>query len=99
MRVFIGSPYRVLLWAALVVVIRHLLAREAPVYRDLPARIRSAWRTAAVRTSVSATVGTRLPILLVGYLAIFLVGFRVTTPWRVDPNEFVNLQARADTGW
>ena len=46
-------------------------------------------------------IGTRLPVLLLGALAVTLVG-TVPAPtaealWRVSPNELVNLQARWDT--
>src|SRR5438552_10374615 len=46
----------------------------------------------------TALIGTRLPVLLLGALAVTLVG-TVPAPtaealWRVSPNELVNLQAR-----
>ncbi|HYL54042.1 MAG TPA: mannosyltransferase family protein [Gemmatimonadales bacterium] len=46
-------------------------------------------------------IGTRLPVLLLGALAVTLIG-TVPAPtaealWRVSPNELVNLQARWDT--
>ncbi len=44
--------------------------------------------------------GTRPAILLVGYLAVLLVGYpEGANPWRTSANEFVNLQARWDAGW
>jgi Mannosyltransferase (PIG-V) len=55
-----------------------------------------------LRSSVLAGLfGTRLPILLLGALAVTLVG-TVPAPtaealWRVSPNELVDLQARWDT--
>ena len=57
---------------------------------------------ATVRSSVWLTlIGTRLPVLLLGALAVTLIG-TVPAPtaealWRVSPNELVNLQARWDT--
>src|SRR6266704_5375924 len=50
---------------------------------------------------LTAVIGTRLPVLLLGALAVTLVG-TVPAPtaealWRVSPNELVNLQARWDT--
>lgn len=59
------------------------------------------WRP-TVRSSVWLTlIGTRLPVLLLGALAVTLIG-TVPAPtaealWRVSPNELVNLQARWDT--
>jgi hypothetical protein len=100
-RFALTSPYRTLIWAAVVAVLRHLLAPGAPIYRDLPARIAAAWKTDAVQLSAKALVGTRIPVLLVGYLAIFTIGYREGgAPWKlVANNEFLNLQARWDAGW
>jgi hypothetical protein len=55
-----------------------------------------------LRSAVLAgLIGTRLPILLLGAVAVTLVG-TVPAPtaealWRVSPNELLNLQARWDT--
>jgi len=63
------------------------------------------WRRpppATVRSSVwFSLIGTRLPVLLLGALAVTLIG-TVPAPtaealWRVSPNELANLQARWDT--
>lgn len=100
LRLAVTSPVRLLLWALGVTAIRHLVSPQAPIYRDLPARIWTAWRTPSVRTSVAAFVGTRVAVLFVGYLAVFLIGYNQgRAPWRVVENEFANLQARWDTGW
>ena len=59
------------------------------------------WRP-TVRSSVwLSLIGTRLPVLLLGALAVTLIG-TVPAPtaealWRVSPNELANLQARWDT--
>ena len=99
-RFALTSPYRLLVWAAVFGVIRHLLAPQAPIYRDLPARLIAAWRTRPARAAVGAFVGTRPAILFVGYMAVFMIGFpTVAAPWRIAENEFVNLQARGDAGW
>jgi hypothetical protein len=100
-RFALTSPARTLLWALVVVVVRHLLAPGNPIYRDLPTRIASACRTAAARTAAGAFLGTRPAILLVGSLAVFTVGYREGgAPWKlIEDNEFVNLQARWDVGW
>ena len=60
------------------------------------------FRCPTLRSAVVLTlVGTRLPILLLGAIAVTIVG-TVPAPtaealWRVSPNELVNLQARWDT--
>ena len=100
LRFALTSPYRLLLWVIILGVLRHLAAPQAPIYRDLPARLAAAWRTPAVQTAAGAVLGTRLAILLVGYLATVTLGYREGgAPWRLFTNEFLNLQVRWDTGW
>jgi hypothetical protein len=99
-RIALTSPYRLLLWAVGLSIVRHALARQRPIYADLPARVHAAWQTRGVRTAVGALAGTRPAILFVGYLAIFMIGFpNQRAPWRVTENEFGNLPARWDVGW
>ena len=100
LRIALTSPVRLLIWAAVIGIVRHLAAPSAPIYRDLPARLRTAWRTPAARAASAAFAGTRFAILFVGLLAVFMFGYRDgRPPWRVDTNEVTNLQARWDTGW
>jgi hypothetical protein len=99
-RFALTSPFRLLVWVIVLGVLRHLAAPQAPIYRDLPARLAAAWGTPAVRAAMSAAVGTRLPILFVGYLAVVTIGYREGgAPWKLFENEFLNLQNRWDTGW
>jgi hypothetical protein len=100
-RFALTSPYRTLLWAVVLSVVRHALAPQPPIYRHLPERVAAAWRTPAVRASARALVSTRLAVLFVGYMAVFTIGYREGgAPWKlVEDNEFLNLQARWDVGW
>ena len=57
--------------------------------------------TGARSSALTALIGTRLPVLLLGAIAVTLVS-TIPAPtaealWRVSPNELVNLQARWDT--
>jgi hypothetical protein len=97
--VALRSAERLMLWAALVAVVRHVFSPRAPIYRDVPARFRSYWQAPHARAAFSAWIGTRPVILFVGYLAIFLFGYPGRVPWRASENEFANLQARFDAGW
>lgn len=99
-RLALTSPYRPLIAAVVLAVIRHLLAPAAPIYRYLPARALAGWRSAPARSAWPALVGTRLAILFVGYLAVVMFGYRPgTPPLRVSRNEVANLQARWDMPW
>jgi hypothetical protein len=66
---------------------------HSPVTRDWSPTLRS--------SLLAGLIGTRLPILLLGAIAVTIVG-TVPAPtaealWRVSSNELVNLQARWDT--
>jgi hypothetical protein len=99
-RIAFTSPYRLLGWAAIFGVLRHVLAPGAPIYRDLSGRVAAAWKTPSVGAAATVVAGTRPAILFVGYLAVFMFGYREGgAPWRMVENEFVNLQARWDAGW
>ncbi len=101
LRLALTSPYRTLAWALALGVVRHVLAPAAPIYRDAPARLLVLMRTDAARTAGAVLLATRLSILAVGCLAVFSIGYREGgAPWKlIERNEFVNLQARWDTGW
>ena len=84
LRIALTSPYRLLLWAVALSIVRHLVVRQRPIYSDLPWRLRNAWHTREVQAAATAAAGTRLAILFVGYIAIFMVGFpKGQAPWRV----------------
>jgi len=101
LRLALTSPYRTLAWAAVLSLLRHVLAPRPPIYKDAPARLAVLLRTPAGRTATSVLLATRLSILAVGCLAVFSFGYLDgRPPWRlIENNDFVNLQARWDTGW
>lgn len=99
-RVALTSPYRLLVWAMVIGIVRHLLRPATPVYRDLPRQLASRWRQPGVHSAWNVLVGTRLPILFVGYLAVIMIGYAGgRAPFRHSENEIVNLQVRWDAGW
>ena len=99
-RLALTSPLRTAAWAIAAQALRHWMVPRPPIYRDLPGRIATAWRARGTRSARSAFLATRPTILAVGYLAVFMVGYRQGgPPFRVFDNEFGNLQGRWDTGW
>jgi len=100
-RISLTTPERVVLLAFILGVIRHAIARQAPIYRDIPSRLMTAWRKPDVKVATTALVSTRAAVLFVGYMAVFLFGYSNDgrPPFRADENEALNLQARWDTGW
>src|SRR5260221_14716803 len=74
-RINLTSPYRVLLWAVAITIVRHAFTREHPMYRHLVER-GAAWRRSiALRNALVVAVATRPLVLFVGYLAVFMFGF------------------------
>ena len=97
-RLSMTSPLPLLLWAAALAAVRHVAAPHQKIYRGLAAM---EWlRRPAVRIAATTTVATRLPILLVGYLAVATFGFvNGDLPLRFFDNELLNLPVRWDAGW
>jgi Gpi18-like mannosyltransferase len=100
-RVSLTSWERPLVIAAIVVVARHWLAPRPTLLARL-----SHWRRAVavapgVRQALPIVLTTRTGVLLVGFLAVVMLGYRpdIPVPWRVYENEMLNLPARWDTGW
>lgn len=99
-RLSFTSPPRLLGWAAALLLIRHLIVRERPLYERLLAALARARRSAALRASWPAFLGTRFPVLLAGYFAVVIIGYPPNAPpWRNSENEIWNLTAKWDTGW
>jgi len=96
------SPYRLIVWAAAIALVRHFFVRQQPIYRQLPADIARWYQSTPFRAAAAAFAGTRPAIFFVGYLAIFLFGYPPGAPppeHRHDPNEVVTLPLRWDAGW
>src|SRR5205823_3456596 len=91
---------RVVFWAIAIAAVRHLIARDQPVYSHLPAQIAGWMRAAPFRAALVTSVGTRPAIFFVGYMAIFLIGWGPgAPPYRDFDNELFNLPLRWDAGW
>src|SRR5262245_21818415 len=101
MRLSITSPYRTLAWAVALGIARQLLAPAIPIYRDAPPRLLALLRSESARSAAVVLLATRLAVVAVGCFGLFAIGYREGgAPWKlIETNEFVNLQARWDTGW
>ena len=97
-RLSVTSPLPLLLWAVGLAVIRHVAVPHRTIYRGFAA---VEWlRRPAVRIAATTTIATRLPILLVGYLAVSTFGYiSRDLPLRFFDNELLNLPVRWDAGW
>jgi hypothetical protein len=96
------SPYRLLAWAAAIALVRSVFARQQPMYRHLPSAISRSVRSTPFRAAAATWVGTRPAIFLVGYLAIFVIGYAPDAKMndlRVFDSEVMNLPVRWDANW
>src|SRR5262249_20922243 len=79
-RVSITSPFPLWLWAAALVVLRHIAAPQHAIYREFPISAVQWMRRSQVRAAALTTTGTRLSILLIGYFAVVTFGYAKTPP-------------------
>jgi hypothetical protein len=99
-RLSVTSWMRPFLVGAVALLVRHYLLRTP----SLPTRVAAAvrrWRTSPEsRVIWPIFLSSRVGVLVIGFLGVVLLGYAPNTPpWRVYPNDFLNLPARWDTGW
>ena len=99
-RVSVTSPIRLLIYAALVGLVRHAIVRRPTLLshaRKAARHVCSAEEWSAVWP---AFVVTRTMVLAVGLLAVYTVGFPAKgAPFRISSNEVTNLPVRWDAAW
>jgi hypothetical protein len=96
------SPYRLLVWAAAIAILRSVFARQEPIYRHLPAAVVRWVRSTPFRAAGAALVGTRPAIFLVGYLAVAVIGYAPNANMKelkTFESEVMNLPIRWDANW
>ncbi|HMF97090.1 MAG TPA: mannosyltransferase family protein [Vicinamibacterales bacterium] len=99
-RFAVTSPYPLLIWALVIGAVRHVVAPQSPLHREFPTRVTEWVRLPQVRSAAVVVAGTRPAMLLVGYLAVFMVGYvNGRAPLRHFDNELLNLPVRWDAGW
>lgn len=100
LRLSITSLWPLVLWGVGLAVGRHLLMPREPIHRRVLAKLWSEIRSQSVQAVWPLVVGTRIPVLVVGYIAVVIIGYPPgAPPYRVSENEMVNLPVRWDTGW
>lgn len=99
-RVSITSGMRVLGAAAVVLLVRHVIWREQPLYLRVSRSLARRWAAEGVREVLPIWTASRLVVLVVGFLAIGTFGYRgAGPPFRLYSNDVLDLPARYDAGW
>ena len=100
-RLGVTDWWRPALWSALALIARHAILRREPLPRRVAASVAAWWRNPDTRTVLPIHLGTRLGVLVIGFLAVILIGFppRGTTPWNIYGHDLLDLPARWDAGW
>lgn len=100
-RVSVRNWLRPFVFGLLVIALRHWFQPRPMIVTRVQRRVRAWWTSDVTRAIFPIWISTRAAVLLVGFLAVALFGYRADTPvpWRIYQNEFANLPARWDTGW
>jgi hypothetical protein len=98
------SPTRLVEIAALIAAITWIAQRSVPPWRRWQRRLDDfATRFPVAAAVLPIVIGTRLAVLIVGLMAVKLIGFPPITTnqeWQsIWPDDLVNLPWRWDTGW
>ena len=99
-RVSITSGTRILAAAIAIVLVRHIIRRDQPLYLRAWKSLARGWAAEGVRAVMPLWAASRLAVLVVGFLAVGTFGYRGDgPPFRLYKNEFLDLPARHDAGW
>jgi len=100
-RISMTEWWRPALWCVLALAVRHALVRHDPLPARLGRGIRAWWRDPGTRTVLPIHLASRFGVLVVGFLAVVLIGFppEASTRWRIYNHDLLDLPGRWDTGW
>src|SRR5688572_22006468 len=100
-RLSVTAWWRPALISVLAVAIRHALVRHRPLYQRVSDGVRDWWRAPDTKVVLPIHLVTRFGVLLVGFLAVILIGFppEAANRWKIYSNELLDLPGRWDTGW
>src|SRR5262245_43841291 len=100
-RLSVTGWWRPALWSVIALLVRHAIVRTKPLPQRLGSAVLEWWRSPDTRIVLPIQLASRLGVLLVGFLAVILIGFppEAASRWRIYDNELLDLPARWDTGW
>jgi hypothetical protein len=99
-RVSITSAGRILVVSLVILLVRHVIRRDQPVYARLWRQLTRMASADGLREVAPVWAASRAAVLLVGFLAVGTFGYREGgPPFLLYQNEFLDLPARYDAGW
>jgi hypothetical protein len=100
-RLSVTSWWRPALIGVLAMAIRHALVRQRPLHLRVADGVSRWWRLPDTKVVLPIHLVTRIGVLLVGFLAVILIGFppEAANRWRIYSNDLLDLPGRWDTGW
>jgi hypothetical protein len=99
-RVSITSWLRPIAIGVLALLVRHWIYRSPTLPQRMLSGVREWWTSEEARAILPLFIATRVGVFVAGFLAIAMIGYPPNSPpWRVYPNELLNLPARWDAGW
>jgi hypothetical protein len=101
LRLSVTDWLRPALLSAIAIAIRHAVIRRDPLPRRVAAGVTRWWRSPESRVVLPIHFSSRFGVLLIGFLAVLLVGYppEAANRWRIYNNELLDLPARWDAGW
>ena len=93
------SSWRLGLWLAGLLLLRHVAWRTEPWHVRVLGWIRSFVMWPPLGAAWTPFVTSRLAVLVVAYIAVFTVGFARPPVFRALDNDWLDLYARWDAGW
>ena len=100
-RLSVTDWLRPALLSAVAIAIRHAIVRRDPLPQRVASAVTRWWQSPDTRVVVPIHFSSRFGVLLIGFLAVLLVGFppEAANRWRIYNNDFLDLPARWDAGW
>jgi len=101
LRLSVTDWLRPALLSVVAIAIRHAIVRRDPLPRRVASGVTRWWQSPDTRVVLPIHVSSRFGVLLIGFLAVILVGFppEAANRWRIYNNDLLDLPARWDAGW
>jgi hypothetical protein len=100
-RLSVTAWWRPALIGLIAIAIRHAFVRQQPLHQRIRRGVVEWWRAPDTKVVLPIHLASRFGVLLVGFLAVVLIGFppQATNVWNIYGNQLLDLPGRWDTGW